>query len=281
MTDYKISLIYMTYRPGGLDLLAASLEDQTYKNYELIIVDDYKPRLVNADSMRRYFKSFNIPIVWYGPSKEKTLKDTTYGQVNAFNTGLFHATGDIIVYCSDYTMFNSNSMERWNTRYNQAGINTLITAVAIEYSYHGAFVENLKDGHISIFDPPIHGSKLDHRFEPYHPWVPETFELFYSSFPAQWLTDINGFDERADYWCVYWFNSILKQGALSHLGVGTDHSQVAHIVDHRHWAMMDPKLWSVVKTGIAEPAPEASPQWERRSPNSFDIVEERRKLGIV
>lgn len=45
--QYKFSIVFPTYRPGSMDLLFTSLSKQTYKNFELILVDDYPQRTNN------------------------------------------------------------------------------------------------------------------------------------------------------------------------------------------------------------------------------------------
>ena len=107
--NHKLSIIYITYRPGGMDVLCNSLKRQTYKDYELIVVDDYPNR-----DLKEYFDGNGIPITYYGPSKEKHYKDTPFGQVNAFNTGILKATGeknkDLVLYEGD--VLDSNLVKR-------------------------------------------------------------------------------------------------------------------------------------------------------------------------
>jgi glycosyltransferase involved in cell wall biosynthesis len=106
MMNYKITVVYMTYRPGGMDLLSHALANQDYKNYELIVIDDYPGR-----NLRGYLEEKGIPVTYYGPMKEKVLKDTTYSQANVLNTALLYATGDILVVYNDYSWIPPESLE--------------------------------------------------------------------------------------------------------------------------------------------------------------------------
>ena len=265
MTDFKFSIAYISYRPGGFDLLAHALINQAYKNYELIVVDDYPNR-----SLKAWLEEQGIPVTYYGPMKEKTLKDTTYNQCNVLNTALLYASGDILIIYNDYSWLDSDSLERWNKYFNEHGLQGIVSACAYEYQYGGPLII----GDVSVWEPPFDGSF--ERFNYYHDWVPEEFELFYSAIPIKYLLDINGFDERADAWCIFFYGSTLAQAKLNDMKVMVDHNHYVHMINHRTWNAGDPKWWHVMRTGISYPP--LAPIWEKRSPNVFDIKEMRERI---
>ena len=86
----ELSLIYLTYRPGGIDLLAQSLINQPLI-YELIVIDDFPGRPERGEA-KKFLQSHGIPLRYYGPSKTKSLPDSPCGLANAMNRVAMHAT---------------------------------------------------------------------------------------------------------------------------------------------------------------------------------------------
>ncbi len=95
----KISVICPTVRMGGLDVLFHGLRGQTYRNFELVLVDGLR-------DVRQ----------WHGPEVVSVVADTRYQvarpspnpwPVQAYcafaNAGLRVATGDICLLVADYT----------------------------------------------------------------------------------------------------------------------------------------------------------------------------------
>ena len=260
--NYKLSLIYFSYRPGGFDILAHSLTNQDYKNYELIVIDDYPGR-----NLRGYLEEKGIPVTYYGPMKTKTLKDTTYNQCNVLNTALLYATGDIFIICNDYTWLPPDSLDRWNRFFNEHGLNCVVSACANEHECRNPSII----GDVTVWEPPFTGSFS--RFGRVSKWIPEEFETFYTAIPTKYLVDINGFDERGDAWCVFFHSSILAQAKLNDMKVMVDSSHFVEHINHRPWSIGGSRLWYIVRTG--GPERNDPPQWLRRSPNNFNLREER------
>ncbi len=264
MTDYKFSVVYMTYRPGGFDLLAHALSHQTYKNYELIVIDDYPNR-----NLKKWLEEQGIPVTYYGPMKEKSRKDTTYNQCNVMNTALQYVTGDILVIYNDYSWIHPDSLETWNNYFNNYGLKCIVSACAHEW--HASNPSMVGD--ISVWNPLFNGN-FD-RFGKRTTWIPTEFELFYSAMPIEYLLDINGFDERADEWCVYWYLSVLAQAKLNDMEVKVDKNHFVEMVNHRTWSIGNSKWWYIVRTG--GPPLNNPPRWEKVSPNLFNLKEMRKK----
>lgn len=93
-----ISVIVPTNRVGGLDLLIDSLSRQTYRNFELIIVDNiwrYRERLVHERIQKLPFRVKHIP------PRDNPFPDVAYCQT--MNTGIAHARGETLVFLCDYS----------------------------------------------------------------------------------------------------------------------------------------------------------------------------------
>lgn len=93
-----ISVIVPTMRVGGLDVLIHGLARQTFRDFELILVDNlksYRPYIFNEVQ-----SCFDHPIRHLEPIGN-TFPVNAY--CRSMNTGLLHATGKIVLLLVDYT----------------------------------------------------------------------------------------------------------------------------------------------------------------------------------
>lgn len=93
-----ISVVCPTNRIGGLDLLFESLEQQTHKDFELVLVDmlhKYRSERVAHEASERTFPITHIP------PRDNPFPDVAY--CAAMNTGIAHARGDTLVFLCDYS----------------------------------------------------------------------------------------------------------------------------------------------------------------------------------
>lgn len=311
----KLSVIYPTNRLGGFDMMIDCLKNQTYKDWELIVIDDYPDR-----NLRDYISEQGIPITYYGKSKEKTYGDTPYPFSNVFNSGLLQATGDIVVFFQDYQWIHPDSLERWNTVY-QDKMDTLITAIGIEISYIGQF----QSGLISIFVPPFTGwgtytepnggrfirsanttpGYSDGLFIPGRNLItrsntnlfadgfsPETspgmeipYEFFYGAFPMEFLEKINGFDERGDYHVEFTHRVVVHQAMKLNYKFMVDLGNYCYYVDHRSWAMFnegrDGNMWNATERSERNSIRWNDVDWDKPNLNNFDLKRDRRKINDI
>lgn len=267
--NHKLSIIYITYRPGGMDVLCNSLKRQTYKDYELIVVDDYPNR-----DLKEYFDGNGIPITYYGPSKEKHYKDTPFGQVNAFNTGILKATGDVVVFMSDYVWLESNSLERWNQVYNVLPNTVLCTAPAIRWKYKHPD----KIGDISVWDEDFNGDFSKCSFKGLS--VTGIFDAFpfdweYSAMPMYALEKMNGMDERFDYGLQYLTQFFPIQCRINNFKFFLDIDHIFHVIDHREWNLGGEDLWDIVNKAKKITVSHTFDFIYAYNPNNFNIKELR------
>lgn len=268
-----ISLIMMTYRPGGLDVFAQSFAGVD-ADYELIVVDDY-PGRVGRGEAQRFLKNRGIKLGWYGGSKHKSYFDTKGGLCNAMNTALLHVRGNYTVWVSDYTVLPSCWPLQWLTVPQQAAKvighdRLLISGGGIVYYAQ----KPGKPGDVTTWDKAV-------QPVPKWPWVPREFETFYFGAPLKFFLEINGVDERADH-CHCWpVSSKIAQAKLLGYELLVEPSTACHMIDHRPWDSPDEPnpvggegLWRITH---ARSAPE-EPEWTVPSPNPFNLKEERRKI---
>ena len=148
------TIIYFTYRPGGIDMLAHSLEKQIHRDYELIVVDDLKGR-----DCKKYLEEHDIPVKYYGPSKPKCYPDTPFGGCNAVNTGLLKASKqcDATILVEDYAWLMPDAIQRWENKINEMGDMYLMTGVGVEWKYKPP--QHL--GYVTVWDEEFTGDDAD------------------------------------------------------------------------------------------------------------------------
>lgn len=185
----KISVVCPTYRVGGLDVLFEGLRGQTYRNFELVLVDGVPGRKDGFGLPIGYhlFNAVNCKVAFPDPNLFPVQSYCAY-----VNTGLRAASGDVCMLVGDYTWLPPDCLARHAAfhdanpsplegymgparnvahppvhpdfpRYSRDGIHSL-----------GMYVEDLYAGRLdrfgySIFAEPFHG--VDARTLPSCPWL--------------------------------------------------------------------------------------------------------------
>lgn len=89
----KITVLTITDRMGYIDTMAKSLREQTFKDFEWVLVDDFFYE--RRDLVKSYATGINLKHI---PPK---VISTHPAPSAAFNTGLIHAEGELIYFMSD------------------------------------------------------------------------------------------------------------------------------------------------------------------------------------
>lgn len=261
----SLSLVYLTYRPGGIDLLANSLAKQDCKDYELIVIDDHPGRVERGEAAR-YIKDRDIPLKVFRGSKPKSHPDTLCGLVNAMNTGLLHAEGAHTVFLHDFAMLYEDQVNNWIDSFKVTadtyGTDLLISGAAIVYEAR----KPDNEGDVTVWDRPL-------QVVPKWPWAPSVFECFYFGGPTALFLDLNGFDERADHNIGWVIDSIVAQAKLRNVKLGVDATNlVCHLIDHRVWdKLKHEEPFGRWKIKGEYRSLEHKPEWAVPSPNPFNI----------
>lgn len=266
-----LSLIVLTYRPGGIDQLAHFLQASLSKDYELVVVDDY-PGRVERGLARKHLEACGIPVGWYGGSKHKFYYGTKGGLCNATNTALLHARGDYYVFLSDYTTLPKNWIAQWNmVRKMYDEKRTLVAGSAIMYD--SPKPERPDD--VVTWSKPV-------AIIPKWPWVASEFETFYYGAHPAFFDKINGLDERADH-CHCWpVSSTVSQAKQLGYSLIVLPEVCCHMIDHRVWDNPDePAPWGPL-CGMwridHSQSIEKEPKWTVPSPNPWQLSTERAKI---
>jgi len=109
-----LSVVYVTKRPGGYDVLFNSMKQQTSQDYEIIIVDELAP--YRSTRIRHYARELGIEshIKDIVASKPKTDEwaQTRHAIAKSINTGLLLATGRVVTVVMDFAWAHPKFVER-------------------------------------------------------------------------------------------------------------------------------------------------------------------------
>jgi len=119
-----ISVIVPTLRVGGLDILFAGLEKQTFRDFELVLVDSlwkYRHDVVVEKSA-----SYSFPITYVEPI-DNPFPVNSYQR--CVNSGLAHASGRIAYFTCDYSWLPPNCLEEHSKFHASSDGNTAMLGV--------------------------------------------------------------------------------------------------------------------------------------------------------
>jgi len=102
-----ISIIVPTFRMGGLDVLYHGLVNQTYKDFQLILIDMvYKYR---QQKVRELINISPFPILHMEPYDNPF---PTVAYQRCVNTGISEAAGNLVLFLGDYTWLPPDCVEK-------------------------------------------------------------------------------------------------------------------------------------------------------------------------
>ena len=109
--DYKISIVIRTYNEQKhLPEVLESIKNQTYKNYEVILIDSE-----STDKTVEIAKSYEVKVIHI------LKKDFNYSY--ASNVGVKNATGDIVCFLSGHSVpVKENYLEKINEIFQDSKI---------------------------------------------------------------------------------------------------------------------------------------------------------------
>lgn len=195
-----VSVITPTIREGFFNLMAKNLADQTHKNIEWIIVDDYPGD--RSKVAKEYAKKYNLTIQYLRGSKVsgRSPYPRKCGLVRANNLGWKASKGELCVWLQDFIVIPQNGIEQLvdTYRYNQ---DALIAPTDIYYDCIEPDMENKEDwwnGETNILTSEnwrnIRNKYLGMR-ESENPY---DWEANYGAIPRKILEELNGFWEFFD-----------------------------------------------------------------------------------
>lgn len=113
-TDFSkgpaFTLIYCTYRPGGIDLLGLSLVNQL-PLFELVVIDAC-PGRVERGTAKKFLQDCGVNVKYYGPPSLPGVPDKK-GMARAYNCGAAHASTEHIIFIQDYCYMPPGYISAW------------------------------------------------------------------------------------------------------------------------------------------------------------------------
>lgn len=138
----KVTIITPTIREGFWRIMSENLAFQTYKNFEWIIVDDYKTdrRLISEN----YAKKYHLNIKYIRGDKVTRFYDKRCGLVRANNKAWQNASGELLVWLQDFILIPDTGLEQLVDIYNH-NPDALIAPVDVYHECEPANMDNKED----------------------------------------------------------------------------------------------------------------------------------------
>jgi len=207
MRQPKVSVITSTWRPGGIDVLFRGIADQTYEDFEYILVDHrYEKRHEVVVSLA---EEMGIRNFIHAP--EHRRNGPWYVGASGWNTGFLLAEGEVIIMLMDYAYAPKGWIQA-HLQHHIDGVNRLVLSPHQYYTSPGVVKErNGSFNEISIyrggyFNPSWISSLTKYQYPHIDPKLnlPKGACAYYfchaknESFPLEKVLEIGGADETMD-----------------------------------------------------------------------------------
>lgn len=282
--DIKVTVFTPTIRTGFWNLMAENLSKQTYKNFEWLIVDDYKDD--RKDIADKYAKKYALNMRYLRGKKDRKLRK--YALVQANNMAVFQAKGSLICWLQDFILLPPNCLEKI-VRLHRRYPDDLITPVDIyHYMKFKPDMTNKEDwfngitnvvGEVQRKNIRLKTGEVRFSLNPYD------FELCVGAIPTSVARRLNGFWEFMDDGLGYDNTDIALRALKAGSRIIIDESNVVTCLDlwkwlagkdenipKREWAINPPRylfLYSLTKAGILPLVRDSN--IDRRISLKFDI----------
>jgi len=176
----KVSLIQTTNKVGGIDILKDNLARQTFKDFEVVLVDELSDW--RGHEVKEYLKDFNLK---YYPSIPKKDGDA-WNFNSSMNIALEHCAGNFIISLQDYIWIPANGIQRFVDDI-ESEPNSFISGVGHKFENPKKidFPHKISAFH-KLYRPSHPLSEFDDRMllaEGLQPAQTSLFELNWSCFP--------------------------------------------------------------------------------------------------
>lgn len=241
----KISILNITNRYGGFDILKASLDRQAFTDFDLCIVDGLWKR--REQDVRDYFKKYQLTYIRQSEKREGAYSNLAH----ADNEGFRACTGELIVCIQDYIWLAPFALHKFWEGHNGYGGKILISGVGHQYGKPGKDDVIKPEGKLTVFKEPF-TERPEHQVwsDPrkrldqgtFYETAPVNWELNYCSIPRKVIYELGGMDEEYDMHGFAYDNVNIAQRAEM-LGYKTflDQTNECRAIEHDSWYISENK----------------------------------------
>lgn len=240
----SISVVNLTNRFGGMDILKASLQRQIFKDFEIIIVDGLWEH--REPQVKKYFKEFDLKYLRQSKKREGAYSNLAH----ADNEGFGACNDELIVWVQDYIWLPPFALHKFWEAYKTYG-DILVGAVGHQYSKPGKNEIKNPRGKITVFEKefterPENRCWNDPRMRmdqgTFYETAPVNWEMSCGSIPRKVIYELGGMDEEYDFHGFAYDNVNIAQRA-EFLGYKTylDQTNEYRAIDHDSWNMSTSK----------------------------------------
>lgn len=226
----RVSVVTVTIREGWWNIMASNLSEQTYKNFEWVIVDDYNED--RSEIAKKYADKYGLNIKYIRGDKALGTYDRKYGLVRANNKGWQNTSGELIVWLQDFILIPEYGIERLVTVYNH-NPNALIAPTDKYFFTSDPDLENKEDwwtnkevvtslSWVNVRNEGLGLRSTDN---------PMDFEMNYSATPKHIVEKLNGWWEFFDQTIGYDNTEFADRAMRLGYKVLIDDSNVATCLD--------------------------------------------------
>jgi GT2 family glycosyltransferase len=195
----KVSVLYISNRYGSIDILKASLDRQSFTDFDLVFIDGLKED--REEQVLEYFKNSEYKVTY---KKEPKMPDGALMALTfAINEGFRQCKGDLIVLLQDYIYVPYDGIEKFVYLSELHNNKALLTGISHQFDTPEKDEITNPKGLITIFDK-------DYKDKPYNRgWTdprfignydvreaqPIEWETNWALIPREVIYDLGGVDE--------------------------------------------------------------------------------------
>lgn len=253
----RVTVLTCTARPGGIDIAWAGLKNQSFTDFEWLVVDELND--VRRGKIEEFCNDSRVKV----HRSPRRRAGVFWNLSRCLNYGVQKAEGELIVFLQDYIFIPTHGLERFVKQYDelkQQG-DSIIAGVGHKYIVDSLTVKNI-NAPISIFNEPfdyykhhltIHSRDPRMKNRGLHLCNPLEWEANWAVFPRKAAFDVGGFDEDFDagwgYDNVNFAERCFEAGYFSWLDENNESFSVSHEAlfndhDFKECAPNNEKLWS-------------------------------------